>query len=57
MWSINDEDGAEVAKSFYDYLLKQDGPPAISAALALHCSIHTPFMYLGVTGGAKRSEL
>jgi hypothetical protein len=70
MWSINDKDGADVAKSFYEYLLKQDGPPAMNAALALHCAIHElraanpeisllrwiPFMYLGVTGGAKFDE-
>jgi CHAT domain-containing protein len=67
MWSINDNDGAEVAKSFYKYLMKEDGPLAMSAALALHCAVRDlraanpnielirwiPFMYLGVTRGAN----
>ncbi|KAG8684113.1 hypothetical protein FRC08_013873 [Ceratobasidium sp. 394] len=68
MWSINDKDGAEVAKSFYERLLEYDGPPAMNAALALHCAIRDlrnanpdlgfirwiPFMYFGVDGGRKR---
>ena len=65
MWSINDQDGADIAKSFYNYLLKQDCPSTIGAALALHRAVRDlreanptmehirwiPFMYLGVTGG------
>lgn len=68
MWSINDQDGADIAKSFYNYLLKQDGPPTMSAALALYRSVQDlraanpnmdfirwiPFMYLGVTGGTTQ---
>ena len=65
MWSINDQDGADIAKSFYNYLLKQDCPSTIGAALALHRAVRDlreanptmehirwiPFVYLGVTGG------
>ncbi|KAG8691071.1 hypothetical protein FRC09_011738, partial [Ceratobasidium sp. 395] len=39
MWSINDKDGAEIAKSFYEHLLEYDGPPATNAAPALHSAI------------------
>ncbi|KAG8740182.1 hypothetical protein FRC10_004621 [Ceratobasidium sp. 414] len=67
MWSINDKDGADVAKAFYKYLMKQDGPLAMGAALALHCAIRDlraanpsiglirwiPFMCWGVTGGTR----
>lgn len=65
MWSINDQDGADVAKSFYGYLSKWAGPPSMGAALALHCAVQDlraanptmdlvrwiAFMYLGVTRG------
>ncbi|QRV89970.1 CHAT domain protein [Ceratobasidium sp. AG-Ba] len=65
MWSINDKDGADLAKLFYEHLLRFDGPPATNAALALHCAIQDlieanpdislirwiPFMYFGVTRG------
>lgn len=67
MWSINDKDGADVAGAFYKYLMKQGGPPAEGAALALHRAVQDlrtansnielirwiPFMCLGVTGDAR----
>lgn len=52
MWSINDQDGADVAKLFYGYLSKRTGPPSMGAALALHRAVQEiPFVYLGVTRG------
>ncbi|KAG9121483.1 hypothetical protein FRC07_002552 [Ceratobasidium sp. 392] len=65
MWSINDKDGADVAQSFYKYLMCQERSFAMGAALALHCAVRDlkiaspdmsltrwiPFMCLGVTGG------
>ncbi|KAG8712639.1 hypothetical protein FRC08_014267 [Ceratobasidium sp. 394] len=67
MWSTNDKDGADVAKAFYKYLMEQDGPLAMGAALALHCAIRDlkaanpsinlirwiPFMCWGVTRGSR----
>ncbi|KAG9104067.1 hypothetical protein FRC06_005767 [Ceratobasidium sp. 370] len=71
MWSINDKDGAEVAKSFYEHLLEHDGVFAMNAALALHCAVQDlkranpdlgfvrwiPFMYFGVSGGRKGGQV
>ncbi|GAB1523138.1 hypothetical protein RhiTH_006268 [Rhizoctonia solani] len=64
MWSINDQDGCDVATSFYRRILQSDGDPVSNSALALHCAVQElrganpeidpirwiPFVYFGVPG-------
>ncbi|CAE7159917.1 unnamed protein product [Rhizoctonia solani] len=64
MWSINDEDGCDVAASFYKHILQKDGSPVENAAFALHSAVQEllnanpgidpirwiPFVYFGVPG-------
>ncbi|KAJ1307984.1 hypothetical protein OPQ81_002058 [Rhizoctonia solani] len=64
MWSINDQDGCDIATAFYKHTLQKDGSPTANAALALHRAVQElreanpgiepsrwiAFVYFGVPG-------
>ncbi|CAE6434461.1 unnamed protein product [Rhizoctonia solani] len=67
MWSINDQDGCDVATSFYKHILQRDGSPVENAAFALHRAVQElleanpgigpirwiPFVYFGIPGASS----